>query len=87
MTKDILTGIPVMPTTRHVRYDLGSRWVKVIEKCLIKVYAFKQLRSEAIDTVRDWCVLPEEALQWLCEEDELTFEDENVIVYWPPLND
>ena len=82
---DILKDIPVIPTTHHKMYNLGSDWNSVLR------LAQEQYKAESKEVgrniVRAWEALPEEAVEWFCKQDALPIEDGSVVIYWPPLNE
>ena len=82
---DILKDIPVMPTTHHKRYNLGSEWNSVLKLAQEQYKAGN--KEVGLNIVRAWEALPENAIQWFCKQDELPIEDERVVIYWPPLNE
>ncbi len=82
---DTLKDIPVMPTTHHKMYNLGSDWNSVLRLAQEQYTDGRQ--EAALNTVRAWEVLPEEAIEWFCQQDELPIEDGSVVIYWPPLNE
>ena len=86
MTNTInLAGIPVLKTTEHKQYNLGSKYNSVLR---LAQEQYQDGRHEAgLNIVRSWEALPEGAVQWLCQQTELPMEDGKVTVYWPPLNE
>ena len=82
---DTLKDIPVMPTTHHVTYNLGSDWNSVLQLAQEQYTDGRQ--EAAVNTMRAWGALPEAAIEWFCQQDELPIEDGNVVIYWPPLNE
>lgn len=82
---DTLKDIPVMPTTHHKAYNLGSDWNSVLR--LAQEQYTDGRHEAAINTMRAWEALPEEAIEWFCKLDELPIEDGNVVIYWPPLSE
>ena len=80
-----LEDIPVIKTTEHKQYNLGSRYNNVLK---LAQEQYQHGRQEVgLNIVRAWEALPEGAVQWLCQQSELPIEDGKVMVYWPPLNE
>ena len=82
---DILKDIPVMPTTHHKMYNLGNEWNSVLKLAQEQYKAGNHAVGRNI--VRAWEALPEAAIEWFCQQDELPMEDGRVVIYWPPLNE